>query len=515
MGPVCLPPIAASAAARKVGMGEAETSITESERLPLGEPLLLDDAAFRRMLLQQLQDPKIAAMIAAAAASAGGSTDSEGGVEPPTRAVTGSDSRRDQWVRSSGEESQASRRTMDALGDDAVERMLSSHFTMTAWLLTPTHDGMRARKVEKDWHVLTGLVAAMVQALIVHALIADLIDKERQGNSADDLLGDVQGLAPGSTIIAREMSYCRDETSWAAFVTERLALTASAAAGIETNTSAESLMCWPPDYCKELELDEEQWLPLTLVDEANARHGYLNSCWEAWDERGKAISGMEVVTDIVLTLFLAFEIYSEQQQLFLQALLFHAVPTAATGSSGGGMQPASMPHILHSIAYVLFIGYRLYFLGLVSLASAILIVADAGIADACLNGMALLFIIDFDERLWQVGKWGYHSLADSDGGDFRAEYKRVFTSASNIRALLRVQESGTLAYACITTPFTFLVALWCRRTGALYSLASDEVLGDRSAFSGDSVVMIWENVIGSYCPSHSVPYCATRPQNCV
>ena len=123
-----------------------------------------------------------------------------------------------------------------------------------------------------------------------------------------------------------------------------------------------------------------------MIDEANARYGYINSCW-AGIGSGKAMSYMEIITDLLLTIFLGFEIYSEQQELFLQALIFHAVPRDDDKSTPNGdlMRTKSngakttrydlCMYYLRTWAYTIFIGFRLYFIGLVSVASAILIVS--------------------------------------------------------------------------------------------------------------------------------------------
>ena len=375
----------------------------------------------------------------------------------------------------------------DTVNDDAVVQMLTSHYTMTAWLLTPTHESlMKEHPRSSCWTVTVGMAAAVLQCLIVHALIGDLIDRDRWGNQADDILGATAGAGQGG-IIGREMPYCRSKEAWEGFVE----------GGLGSNSTESTTRCWPQSYCDELGSNATV-LELSLVDAANTRHGFLNSCWEpASESSGKGMSKMEVATNVLLAFFLGFEIYSEQQQLFLQTLLFHSIPRLkVNGVEGGEGKPltiattkgaaASGMYILRTLLYTVFIGFRLYFLGLVSLASAVLIIADSGITDACLNGMALLFIVDLDERLYKVGKWGFHSAADTEGGKFRNDYMERFKEAKHIQPLLHVQESGTLAYAALATPFTFAVALWCRNTGGLWNL--NPVLKSHSAFSTDSVV---------------------------
>jgi hypothetical protein len=174
------------------------------------------------------------------------------------------------------------------------------------------------------------------------------------------------------------------------------------------------------------------------------------------------------------TIFLGFEIYSEQQELFLQALIFHALPrgqnsdlavnqksrcdfrhvnfdpqsvlwsvrfghlTQVTLSRANKYSVSQLSerttscftfrrgltrfssgfdctclihlvftcdarvhywrscfHIFHANANTCTQLYVLgrYFIGLVSVASAILIVSDASISEAVLNGIALLFIV--------------------------------------------------------------------------------------------------------------------------
>lgn len=268
-------------------------------------------------------------------------------------------------------------------------------------------------------------------------------------------------------------------------------------------------LCWPPQFCATIDAAATP-LNLTMIDEANARYGYINNCWEEVGA-GKAMSYMEIITDLLLTIFLGFEIYSEQQELFLQALIFHAVPRDEDRSTPKGdlMRTKSrngrelrntrydfFMFYLRTWAYTLFIGFRLYFIGLVSVASAILIVSDASIAEAVLNGIALLFIIEFDNKMWLVGTWGYHSQAASDGGDFRAEYKAKLLGSWNIRPLLRVQERATVVYSILAMTLTFCIALYTRHVGVLFALDPLEVLTDRSGFSSDNVVQLWDNIVG-------------------
>ena len=84
------------------------------------------------------------------------------------------------------------------LSPTSVVQMLTSHYTMTAWLLTPTHESlMKEHPRSSCWTVTVGMAAAVLQCLIVHALIGDLIDRDRWGNQADDILGATAGAGQG------------------------------------------------------------------------------------------------------------------------------------------------------------------------------------------------------------------------------------------------------------------------------------------------------------------------------
>lgn len=396
-------------------------------------------------------------------------------------------------AKASSRVARQSNKTLDTIGADAVGDMVDSHYTMTAWLLSPTHaeltdtPGKRWKTVQ---YGAIGMGAVIAQCLIVKALIADLIDTERWGNGADDALGNVKGLEKHSSIIGREMPYCRSELKWNQFIEQQLA----------ADHVPYGKLCWPAEECG----DGETPMNVSLIDEANLRFGYINNCW-AGSDLGKDMSWMEIVTDVVLTLFLGFEIYAEQQELFLQALMFHAVPRAADGvtSSGGLSQysgkTARTMYCVRLWCYTIFIGFRFYLLGLVSLASAVLIVSDASIAEAVLNGIALLFIVEFDNKMWRVGSWGNHSRERSDGSEYRACYKEKLLSSWNIRPLLRTQEWGTAMYATVAMIITFAVELYARHSGRLFNLSDTEKavqVNGASAFSSESVTVLWENGLG-------------------
>ena len=435
----------------------------------------------------------------AAAAEAAATAETPGAALEPSssfraRAATQTAAKTAAWRASAAKRTRQSGRTDDAINADSVGEIVDSHYTMTAWLLSPCHDSTSDHP-GYGWRTVVftavGMSAVIAQCLIVNALIADLIDKERWGNAADDLLTSVQGLRVGSSIIAREMQYCRSEQDWNQFIESELA----------SGSVAGGTLCWPQEYCDTLD-DGAMRMNTTLIDEANARFGYINNCWPG-EGKGKAMSYMEVITDFVLTIFLGFEIYSEQQELFLQALIFHAVPRAADLSTpDGGLGDHSENHMARARyfartwSYTVFIGFRLYLIGLVSLASAILIVSDASIAEAVLNGIALLFIVEFDNKMWRVGSWGYHSRAASDGGGFRAAYKEKLLASWNIRPLLRVQEMATFVYAIIAMALTFVVALYARHYGRLFHLNDDEQDVVSSAFSDSTVIVLWDNGVG-------------------
>ena len=50
-------------------------------------------------------------------------------------------------------------------------------------------------------------------------------------------------------------------------------------------------------------------LRTSLINEANARFGYINNCW-AGSGLGKDMSWMEVITDLVLTIFLGLAVHT-------------------------------------------------------------------------------------------------------------------------------------------------------------------------------------------------------------
>lgn len=386
-----------------------------------------------------------------------------------------------------------SNKTIDTINAQGVEEMIDSHYTMTAWLMSPTHAEQAdtpGNTLRTFQHSLLGMLAVTTQCLIVKALVADLIDTERWGNAADDLLGSVKGLDTGSSIIGRELPYCRSDSDWNNFIASAL-LTSSTPAGT---------MCWPKDYCATLDGDPKQ-MDLSLIDEANARFGYINNCWSG-AENGKAMTMMEIITDFVLTLFLGFEIYSEQQELFLQALIFHAVPRAKDGVTlSGGLSDfhgkvSRLMYCFRLWSYTLFIGFRIYLIGIISLASAVLIVSDASVTQAVLNGIALLFIVEFDNKMWAVGSWGKHSRAHSDGGEYRSSYKAKLLGSWNIRPVLRAQEKATARYATVAMVITFALELHARHVGLLFNLSTDEYDSTRSAFAATTVVDIWENGVG-------------------
>ena len=219
-----------------------------------------DGRLFKQQLLRALQDPEVAVALRVAVMSAGeeelddaldfdGNVDTikqedeeEYGAAPAAAAAaapapdaaadaapqgagsglkrissvdkTKTAARRAAWQASAAARMQQSGKTLDAISADAVGEIVNSHYTMTAWLLCPSHDALSHRMGKTIHYCAIGMIASVTQCLIVNALIADLIDKERWGNAADGLLSEVQGLRPGSSIIAREMQYCRDEESW-------------------------------------------------------------------------------------------------------------------------------------------------------------------------------------------------------------------------------------------------------------------------------------------------------------
>ena len=377
----------------------------------------------------------------------------------------------------------------DIIESEAVTEMVHSHYTMTAWLLCPTHSELM--DPENLWrtigHGAVGMLAVIAQCLIVKALIADLIDQERWGNAADDLLGGVQGLDRGSSIIGREMPYCRSESAWNEYVEQQLLV----------DSVPHRKLCWPQEFC-DSQADGGILMNVSLIDEANARFGFINNCW-AGSGSGKDMSWMEIITDLVLTLFLGFEIYGEQQELFLQALLFHAVPKNndlhGKGLSGYNSTWGKALYCFRLWCYTLFIGFRMYLIGLVSLASAILIVSDTSIAAMVLNGVALTFIVDFDNKLWKVGTWGVHSSTSASGGGYRAEYERLLKETPNIADVLKVQERATLMYASVAMVITFVVELDARHYGEIFNLPPDRSVG-MSAFSAETVHELWANGVG-------------------
>ena len=211
-----------------------------------------DARLFRQQLLRALKDPEVAAALHEAAAGAheldrleldaldfDGNPDSakeEDGaaqatpaaadaatprLSPPSAVVASGGStnaksaaKKAAWQASAVARMRQSGKTIDAINADAVTEIVNSHYTMTAWLLCPSHDALSHRMGKTIQYCVIGMVASITQCLIVNALIADLIDKERWGNKADGLLEEVQGLRTGSSIIGREMQYCRNEQGW-------------------------------------------------------------------------------------------------------------------------------------------------------------------------------------------------------------------------------------------------------------------------------------------------------------
>ena len=95
--------------------------------------------------------------------------------------------------------------------------------------------------------------------------------------------------------------------------------------------------------------------------------------------------------------FFFVETHDEEGELFLQALLPFSAPRQASDAyADGTAYTPSRKFWAKSLFLDAFLGLRFYFVSAVALASGQLIVANPGIIDCVLNGIALLFIVEFD-----------------------------------------------------------------------------------------------------------------------
>ena len=151
--------------------------------------------------------------------------------------------------------------------------------------------------------------------------------------------------------------------------------------------------------------------------------------------------------------FFFVETHDEEGELFLQALLPFSAPRQASDAyADGTAYTPSRKFWAKSLFLDAFLGLRFYFVSAVALASGQLIVANPGIIDCVLNGIALLFIVEFDEKVFKL-------LVPKTHG---AKLRKELIKAKNIGGVFRRSHSSTKKYSFVAVVFATAAAFGLR-----------------------------------------------------
>lgn len=151
--------------------------------------------------------------------------------------------------------------------------------------------------------------------------------------------------------------------------------------------------------------------------------------------------------------FFFVETHDEEGELFLQALLVFSAPRqSAHAYADGTAYGPSRSFWVKSLLLDVFLGLRFYFVSAVALASGQLLVANPGIIDCVLNGIALLFIVEFDEKVFKLLVPKTH----------QNKLRKEMIKAKNIATVFRRSHSSTKKYSFVAVVFATTAAFGLR-----------------------------------------------------
>jgi hypothetical protein len=265
--------------------------------------------------------------------------------------------------------------------------------TVAAYCLIPTlkdstTGGESTAKLSVTWkwvYMMIGIIFTFMQGFVVTSMINDGINVDDRHGAADAY------LEAKFDIPSREIIYCKDsQESWE----NKSALLA-----------ASNITDDPDD----------------LHQMTNAFAGLYSNCIVG-TENGNPMFWAEIITVILMLFFFVLETYAENSELFLQALLIHASPRLNADQDKDGnnvlgvfgdasrFETRSATFWIKSFLLDLFFGIRFYFVASIAVASGHLIVATPGIVESVLNGLALLFIVEFDEKTFALMVQNTHNV---------------------------------------------------------------------------------------------------------
>ena len=323
--------------------------------------------------------------------------------------------------------------------------------TVTAWLLMPAiirppkksakhPNGGWLGHWDYVWYVWLGLFFTGLQCFVVTAMIMDVTVQNAVSEFTDDTLLERLGQEARTTIVAgsetlldqygmppRGLKYCKNETEWEEMRTSLIA------GGMDGEEAAMMANLYKGIYKDCLN---------PLREDAATLYQF-----------GEPMFISEFIVAGFMLCFFCVETYEENRELFLQALLVFSAPKAKSGRFfDATLYGPSWTFWSKSALLDIFLGIRFYFVSAVALASGQLICANPGIIDCVLNGIALLFIVELDEKIFALMVTKTHA----------SKLKSEVIEAKNIGMVFETKDGSVKIFTAFAMVFASVAALGMR-----------------------------------------------------